>query len=300
MANPTPKARPKITPAPGRTEPPPTVSGRWLLTALSLCILVAAFCGYGALALLFYQGQWQMLFHPTRAITTTPAHVGLPYNSIRFDVTEAGTPRLTGWWIPAAPQSAWAGDTILYLHGGRGDLSDCVPALASLHALGINLFAIDYQGFGQSAGRHPTERLATGDAIAAWTWLTDTRHISPSHIVVYGDDAGDVFAARLGLEFAPAGIILQNPNPPARQVFAADARARILPLRLLQKEQLDPSADLARAHVPRLFLIVHGDPARARQLFAVSSYAKQIYDLRTAPPSAVTETLRRFLDEVLH
>lgn len=276
---------------------PPTVSARWLASALALALAAAALCGYAALCLLFYQGQWQMLFHPSRSLAATPA---APYDDIRFDVTDAGLPRLDGWWIPAAPNAAWASDTLLYLHGADGSLSDSVPALARLHALGLNVFAIDYQGFGRSAGRHPTERLADDDALAAFAYLTGTRHIAPSHIVVYGDGAGSVFAALLAARCAPAAAILQDPTPPARQTFLADARARILPLSLLQKEFLDPSASLARTHVPLLFLNVHpADPSRAHQLFLAANAPKQYDDLRSSSPSALNATLRRFLDTTL-
>ena len=289
----------KTPPRNSAPEPPPTVSARWLASMLAISLVAAAFCGYCALCLLFYQGQWQMLFHPSRSIGATPASAGLAYSDIRFDVTDSGLPRLDGWWIPAAPNAAYATDTVLYLHGGRGSLSDCVPALANLHALGLNVFAIDYQGFGRSAGRHPTERLADDDSIAAFTYLTGTRQIAPGHIVVYGDGIGATFAALLAARFAPAAAILQDPNPPARQIFLADARARMMPLWLLQKEFLDPSADLARAHVPRLFLDVRSPAARAHRLFQSSSYPKQYYDLRSSSPSAFDATLRRFLDETL-
>jgi uncharacterized protein len=281
---------------PGAAEPPPTVSGRWLLTAFLLALAGAAGCGYLALCLLFYQGQWQMLFHPSHAITATPANAGLAFDDIRFDVTDTGVPQLDGWWIPAAAGGAYADETILYLHDARGSLSDCVPALAALHALGINLFAIDYQGFGRSGGAHPTERLATTNSVAAWSYLTDTRHLPGGAIVVYGDGTGATFAADLGARFAPAGIVLQDPNPPAAQIFALDARAQILPLWLLQKERLDPTAALRTAHVPRLFLDMQGDSARTRQLFGASSDPKEYFDLRSATDATVAATMRRFLD----
>lgn len=281
-------------------EAPPLVSARWLITALALTLLLAAFCGYGALCLLFYQGQWQLLFHPSRSITATPATAGLAFDDLRFDVTETGLPRLDGWWIPAAPGAPYGADTLLYLHDARGSLSDTVPALLMLHNLGINVFAFDYQGFGRSAGAHPTERLATGDSVAAFTYLTETRHIPPRSIVVYGNGTGATFAAHLAAHFAPAGAILENPNPPARQVFHSDARARILPLILLQKESLDPTAALVAAHIPCLFLQQQPDSGRTRRLFEISSGPKQYYDLRSASAPAVHETLRRFLDEVLH
>lgn len=290
----------RSVPVPVQPPPaePPTVGVRWLLTALAVTMVLAAVCAYGALCLLFYQGQWQMLFHPSRTIAATPASQALPFEEIRFDVTDTGRPLLVGWWIPAPTNGRYAADTILYLHDGRGDLSDTLPALTALRNLGVNVFAFDYRGFGQSTGAHPTERLATEDAEAAFTWLTDTRQIAPGSIVVYGDGTGATFAAGLAAKFAPAGVVLQDPNPTARQIFASDARAQILPLWLLQNEKLDPAADLAAAHVPRLFIERAGDNARTRQLFRSSSWPKQYADLRKAPEPTVTETLRRFLDEV--
>jgi hypothetical protein len=287
------------------------VSARWLFSAFLLCLAAAAVCGYGVLCLLFYQGQWQLLFHPAHTVATTPASVNLPWLDVRFDVTETGQARLDGWWIPVIPpgtsrsqpapaNSAYASDTILYLHDARGSLSDCLPALASLHALGINVFAFDYQGFGRSTGRHPSERLATANAAAAWTWLTDIRHIPAKNIVVYGDGVGASLAATLAARFVPAGVILEDPNLPARQILAADPRARILPLSLLQNEFLDPARGLARIHAPLLFLDRQGDSGRTRTLFNAAPYPKEICDLRSAPDSTVTATLRRFLDEVLH
>lgn len=293
----TPPFRPIVQRA--GAEAPPVVSGRWLFVAFLITIAAALACVYGSMCLLFYQGQWQMLFHPSRTVTATPVNAGLSYQEIHFDVTETGAPLLDGWWIPADPGAHYATDTVLYLHGARGSLADTVPAIAMLHRLGINVFAFDYQGFGKSAGRHPTERLAQADAVAAWIWLTDLRHISGNHIAVYGDGTGATFAAKLATEFAPAGAILEDPNPPARQVFEHDARARILPLWLLQNESLDATADLERAHVPRLFLDRQGEASRTRELFEKSSTPKSYFDLRGATPATVDETLRRFFDQVL-
>ena len=281
------------------TEPPPTISARWLFAALLLSLCGAAVCGYGALCLLFYQGQWQLLFHPSRTLSVTPTSAGLTYSDIRFDVTDEGQPRLDGWWIPAEQGGSYSADTILYLHGASGSLSDTLPTLVGLHALGINVFAVDYQGFGRSSGRHPTERLATDNSVAAWTYLTDTRHIHTCNLVVYGKGVGAVFTARLAAQFAPVGVILEDPSPPARQIFQADARARIMPLFLLQKEHLDATADLVAAHAPKLFLDRTGSTFRTRQLYNAASYPKHYFDLRSAPETVVNATLRRFLDGVL-
>jgi pimeloyl-ACP methyl ester carboxylesterase len=277
---------------------PPTISLRWLVTALAITLLFAGVCWYGALCLLFYQGQWQLLFHPSRTISATPDSAGIPYQETHFAASYNGPPLLDGWSVPAAPESKYVTDTVLYLHDVRGSLSDCVPALATLHATGINVFAVDYRGFGRSAAVHPTERTLNEDAGSVWIYLTDELKIPPSHVIVFGDGVGATLAAHLAARFAPAGIILEDPNPSARQILLSDARARLLPLWLLQNEKLDPSADLAASHIPRLFLDVHSDSTRIRELFDLSSYPKQYFDLRSSPASALAETLRRFFDDV--
>lgn len=284
-----------------KTQPaaPVTISGRWLLTAFVLSLGAALVCGYLTLCLLFYQGQWQLLYHPSRSIGATPASAGLAFNDIRFDVTDTGRPQLDGWWIPAATGSVYTGAAVLYLHGASGSLSDTVAELSRLHALGISVFAIDYRGFGRSEGAHPTERTATADADAAWKYLTDTRGIPARNILAWGDGAGATFAAHVAAEFAPAGVILEDPNPPARQILLADSRARILPLFLLQNENLDPTADLQSAHAPQLFLDRDDNSDRAHQLFLASGYPKDYFDLRRASPDQLNAALRRFLDEIL-
>jgi pimeloyl-ACP methyl ester carboxylesterase len=272
---------------------------RWLFSAIAVMLVAAAACAYGALCLLFYQGQWQMLYHPSRTITATPASAGLRYGDIHFDYTETGVPRLAGWWIPAAPDARYSADTILYLHDAKGSLSDYLPQLTAMHNLGINVFAFDYRGFGQSSGAHPTELLANADSDAAWSYLTDTRQLPIQSIAVYGSGTGATFAAALAAHHAAAALILEDPNPPAREIFHADARARILPLFLLQNETLDPRPVLASLSTPKLFLDRNPSQNRAETLFKTAATPKSYFDLRKSPSEVWTETLRRFLDEVL-
>src|ERR1035438_268561 len=111
--------------------PPPTVSGRWLVTAASLAIVASAACAWLTLCLLFWQGSWQLLYHPTSPVTRTPASAGLAFDSVGFASTEAGQPRLRGWWIPAGAAARYSRYTVLYLHGQDGNLGDAVDAVAA-------------------------------------------------------------------------------------------------------------------------------------------------------------------------
>src|SRR5271165_2912567 len=72
------------------SSPPPTVSARWLLKAVGMAIIGAGVCAWGVLCLLFWQGSWQLLYHPASAVARTPASVGLAFDSVGFATTEAG------------------------------------------------------------------------------------------------------------------------------------------------------------------------------------------------------------------
>ncbi len=250
----------KHTPPPGWKNPlapqQPLTSAGWLFGGLGAVLLLAALCVYATFCLLFWQGQWQLVFQPSRTITATPASAGLPYDEISFDATETGTLQLNGWWIPAEH----ATHTVLLLHDGSGSLSDTVPQLQILHALGLNVFAIDYRGFGKSVNLHPSEASTYADADAAWRYLTETRHLAPSSIVLYGTGLGAAIAAETARRHpeTPA-LILENPRPPVLETLQFDSRTRLLPIRLLFHDRFDVTRTLANLPTPRLVLHRDGD-----------------------------------------
>ncbi|HXR37751.1 MAG TPA: alpha/beta fold hydrolase [Terracidiphilus sp.] len=241
-----------------QTQPgaPPTVSGRWLLKAASLALVAAAVCAWLTLCLLFWQGSWQLLYHPTSAVTRTPASVGLAFDPVGFAATEAGEPRLKGWWIPAAPGARNGRYTVLYLHGQTGNLGDAVDALAALHELGVNILAFDYRGYGQSHFDHPSEARWREDADWALQYLTATRHVAAGAIVVDGKDLG----ANLALEVAAAhpelaGAVVESPLASPVDAVFADPRARLVPAHLLVSDRFSADRAAAILRVPSLWLI---------------------------------------------
>jgi hypothetical protein len=233
---------------------PARVSGRWLLGAVALTIGAAVFCAWCALCLLFWQGSWQLLYHPAAVVARTPATAGLAFDTVGFAVTDAGTPRLAGWWIPAAPDAPFSRLTVLFLHGQDGNLADTVDALARLHAAGVNVLAFDYRGYGQSQFERPSEAHWRQDAEWAIQYLTGTRHVAAGAIVLDGTGLG----ANLALEVAAAhpelaGVIVESPlADPARAIFN-DARARMVPAHLLVRDRYDLNAAAADVRVPVLW-----------------------------------------------
>ena len=207
------------TPPPGWKNPlapqQPLASPRWILGGMAATLGLAVICVYITFCLLFWQGQWQLVFKPSRNITATPAAAGLKYDEIAFDATETGVLQLSGWWIPADRDAPYAADTLLILHNGSGSLSDTIPQLLACHKLGINIFVFDYRGFGKSANIHPSQASTYEDAEAGWRYLTDTRHLSPSTIVLDGTGLGASIAAETARRHpqAPA-LILEDPLRP--------------------------------------------------------------------------------------
>ena len=237
---------------------PATVSGRWLLTALGLTVPAAVFFTWTAFCLLFWQGSWQLLYHPTFAVTRTPSDIGLAFDRVSFATSNAGVAQIQGWWIPA-PSARY---TALYLHDKAGNIGDTLNALSDLHASGLNVLVFDYRGYGQSKFEHPSEARWRQDATWALDYLTGTRHIDLHSIVVVGSGLG----ANLAIQIAAAhpelaGVVIESPlKEPVNEIFN-DPRARLVPARLLVRDRYDLAAPAAALRIPSLWFVKSGEPA---------------------------------------
>jgi uncharacterized protein len=304
------KPRRSHIPPPGWVDPlrqqQPLVSHRWLLRALGISLVVAAACPYFTMCLLFWQGGWQLIFHPSSTVAATPASVGLPFEDVRFFATETGQLQLNGWWIPAAPDTRYSRNTILYFHGATGSLSNTLPDLQALHALGINVFAIDYRGYGKSLFLHPNEQTVSEDADAAIFYLTNTRALNAASIILYGQGLGSAIAAAAAQRHpqSPA-LILENPAPPALEQVAADRRTSLLPVKMLFSDRFDLTPKLQSLQTPKLLIERPSSPLdptlnpRMQQLFQQSASPKTFAEIPANQASPIySETLRRFLDEI--
>ena len=218
-------------------------------------------CAWGTLCLLFWQGSWQLLYHPAGVIARTPASLGIPFDSLRFAATDTGELRLDGWWIPAAPGARFSRFTVLFLHGQNGNMGNAVDALARLHAAGVNVLTFDYRGYGQSEFERPSETRWRQDAEWALEYLTGTRQIAPGAIIVDGAGLG----ANLALEVAAAhpelaGVILESPLADPMKPIFDDPRAALVPARLLARDRYGLNASAAKLRIPSLWMYDSAGP----------------------------------------
>ena len=192
-------------------------------------ILVLVYAVWGLLLLLT---QPKLLYRPIREVSLTPADLSLEYEEIAFQSPDGV--RLTGWYIPAqdrgqttegggqttedgrrriAPSSVLRRPssevTVLVCHGNGGNIAHLLGNLGLLSHLGLNCFAFDYRGYGNSNGR-PTEAGMYLDAQAAYDWLTRAKGIPPGQIVLLGRSLGASVAAHLAGRVRVAGLVAES------------------------------------------------------------------------------------------
>ena len=284
-------SRLKTSPAPPLQEPPsafeqamdemrrqpagafPDVPVRWLVKALVMTLAGILVLIWLALCLLYWQGSWQLLYHPVGAMTRTPATVGLGYEPVQFAPDQAGAPQLAGWWVPVEG----ARFTVLYLHGADGNLGGTVDSLAALHRAGLAVFAIDYQGYGQSRAARPSEAGWLEDAGRAVAYLTQTRHVEPGRLIVFGEGLGANLAEELAAQQASlAGVVLDQPAAEGAGPIFADPRSRMVPARWLVKDRWDLTGAAGGLAVPSLWFMEQPEPGKP----AVPSVAYETVKVR--------------------
>jgi uncharacterized protein len=254
-----PKSKPSRKPArstqSNAAAQPPTVSVVWLITVLGSVVVGSVFLAWVALCFVFWQGSWQLLYHPTFKLSRTPASVGIAFDPIGLATTQAGVQRLSGWWIPAARGAPFANITVLYLHGATGNLSNTVDDLQRLHAAGLTVLAIDYRGYGRSEFVHPSEARFLQDTNWALQYLTGTRYAAPGSILLVGQGLG----ANLAVEVASAhpklaGVVLEDPLPDPTSAIFRDPRAHVVPAHWLVDDRWDLNAAASHLQTPALWL----------------------------------------------
>ena len=296
-----PKHTPRRADAPGRPSrhnpnAPQTfelVELGWILKALGGIFALALLCGYITLCVVYSRTQWQLVLHPSREVTTTPASLGLNFieDHIDHDPEAFDAPRMYGWDVPGDSPSQ---PTVLLLHSGDGSISDTVPIVRTLHDAHLNVFVFDYRGYGLSGGQHPTEATMEADAESAFSYLTAARGVPASSIIAYGSGVGGSLAVRLCAEHPQiAALILDHPDGDLKARALADSRSNLLPVRWLFAQDFPLAKPLQILSTPKL-LISPPTVAPPPQL-AYATNPKMTVELPSTDTTALHQALTRFL-----
>ena len=203
-------------------------------------------------------------------------------------MTAADGVRLHGWYCNAPPTNGEASSlipdtmTLLWFHGNAGNLTHRYPVVERLLEQRINVFIIDYRGYGRSEGS-PSEEGLYMDASAAWDYLTRERKIPPGNIVIFGDSLGGAVAIELATKVEAAGLIVQSSFTSIK-----DMAAQVMPFvpTFILRTRMDSINKIARVRSPKLFIHSPADemiPYRmGQQLYEAASQPKQFYEVKGA------------------
>jgi len=261
---------------------------RGMLAVAALVVL-----GYGGAVAYLRLNETNLVYQPTHlgggAVKPLPDSLHLV--SQRLALVSGDGTRLAGIVIPAADTSAqW----VLYLHGNAGNVtSSLLPRFYSrVHALGLNIAAIDYRGYGDSERRTPGEAGVNADARALYEWMRTVNHIPSSRIIIYGHSLGSGPATDLALHAEAAGLILEGAF-----TSVPDRGAEVypwLPVHWLATQRFANIDKIGFVALPKLLMHARDDSIipyeHGLRLFEAASAPKQWVELKGGH-------LRAFLDD---
>lgn len=251
----------------------------------------------GAVLLMLRGLEAGFIYFPQRAYDARPEDFGLAAETLSLE--SAGGVKLEGWWIRGAGRTA-----LLYFHGNAGNISHRLErAKLLVESLGLDVFLVDYRGYGASSGKPDEAGLyADGEAIIR---AAAERGFKPDRIVLFGESLGGAVAIETALRHPCLALILETPF----RSIAAVARAiyPFLPAFLI-RTRFDNEAKIARVTAPKLIVAAEKDdvipPGHARRLFDLASPPKDFYvipgathnDTYLAGGKQYVEKWRQFLE----
>ena len=187
--------------------------------------------------------------------------------------------RIHGWFHAVSKSRS----LLLWFHGNAGNLADRMDHLQILSLLGVNVFAIDYRGYGKSEGS-PDEEGIYRDADAAYRFSTEEKGFDPARIIIYGISLGSAVAVDLAARKRCAGLILSAPFTSARAM--ARRMFRIPFIEYFPRTRFDNLGKIAQIRTP--VLILHGTQDElvpfemGKRLFEVANEPKTLFPVEGA------------------
>lgn len=232
------------------------------------------------------------VFFPTQEIQFSPQVTNLSFEDIYIETEDKL--KINGWFIPHSN----AGYTLLLFHGNGGNIQDRLDKIYLLHRMGLNIFIIDYRGYGRSQGR-PNEAGIYLDAWAAYNYLIDKRNISPKQIILYGESLGCAVAVDLAFKVKIKGLILEGSFSKGR-----DMARRIYPFlpSFLFSNRFDSLAKIKAVNAPKLFIHSQNDEIvpidLARKLYNTALEPKHFVEILGSHNTAFLDSQEAFLSAV--
>lgn len=156
-----------------------------------------------------------------------------------------------------ADNPADPGPSFLVFSGNSGNISLLLDRMSFLHSLGLSVMAVDYPGFGESAGK-PSEEGLYQAAEALWA-LAAERGVKAEESIIYGFSLGGAVAAYLAQAHPPGALILDSTFTRLRDVPSSDLPLMSPLFALVLGNAFDSRSRLKDIHCPLLVLHTPND-----------------------------------------
>ncbi len=166
----------------------------WLLAVLGVA--------YAAVLAALWFGQERLLFFPQTLPATHRFAVDADVHEAWIEVPGA---RLNALHL-RLPQPD---GVVFFLHGNGGSLDNWFVNAAFYRAANLDLFMLDYRGYGKSSGRIESQAQLEADVRAAWAAVAP--RYAGQRRAIYGRSLGTGLAASLAAEVQPELTVLVSP-----------------------------------------------------------------------------------------
>jgi pimeloyl-ACP methyl ester carboxylesterase len=218
--------------------------------------------------------------------------------------------RIHGWYCTPVRrrgdgfESVLATTVLLWFHGNAGNITYRYDMIRFLIGIPVDIFIIDYRGYGRSTGT-PTEKGLYLDAEAAWNYLINERSKTPEKIIIFGKSLGGVPGVDLASTVRAGGLIVQSSFSSAKDMAAA-----VLPFfpAFLLHSKMNSIDKIGKVTCPKLFIHSRTDevvPFRlGYRLFEAAGQPKEFLEVTGSHNTTYLsggrpylEALKRFVEQ---
>jgi len=232
------------------------------------------------------------IYFPIKGIEFTPKLAGLSFEDIYIETED--NIRINGWFIPGNN----AKYTILFCHGNAGNIGYRLEKILLLHKMKLNIFIIDYRGYGRSQGR-PSEKGVYLDAKAAYDYLVNKRKIKPEDIILYGESLGCAVVIHLAAEEKVGALIAEGAFTRGRDM--AKSLYPFLPAAFFSNS-FDSLSKIEKIDAAKLFIHSKNDEVvpigLARRLYNAASEPKYLAEISGGHNSAFLDSQEKYISSI--
>lgn len=253
------------------------------ITALVIIVFISALFFY--LRYLETKG----IFYPLKKIEITPAILHIPFEDIYLQTKD--NLKLNAWFIPKENVKS----TILFCHGNAGNIGHRLEKIVLLRQADIDIFIIDYRGYGKSCG-NPSEKGLYLDARAAYYYLVNRRGLNPEDIILYGESLGGAVVIDLAAVEKTGGLIVEGTFSRGRDM--AKIINPCLPAFFFY-HKFDSMSKIKKVSVPKLFIHSRDDEivpfAMAKELYKEADESKHFLEIRGGHNTSFSDSQELYL-----